>query len=459
MKMKSPSKVRARVVLKDHAVTKLDDLYAPTPTSMTVRCVLFYAAWFELEVSTSDVRVAFMHAVASEPKFAKPPFEQRAAGWLRLLKKAMNGMRTQSKDFGDLADVMKEIQFERGKADPQIYKDTKSQATIVFHVDDPILAASHQQTALVWNRIGEHMLLKAHEVMTSDRLIKYLSRQYLKVHTHTGDGDSMPVQEYFDSIATAMEMVGCGSRAVPGRKKSGPTARPVGQYQRTLGANDHSRYRAGVVKLQFMINEVPEIAYAVKKVVKATGGTVRAGHARLETVCTVLFLTVQDRVATIEVFTDADWAGDTKSMKSTSSVSTRNDGFIIGMNAQLQDTHAQSSGESGFYALGAGCADGLYVKAILDDLGMRAKINLRCDAKAARALAQRLGESEVLVPARSRQSEGSRSVERCDRNELGRHWDETFAESQTGIPQELDGKELKERDDVPIRPCRTTRWI
>ena len=138
MKMKSPSEVRARVVLKDYAVSKLDDLYAPTPTSMTVRCLLFYAAWFdELDVSTSDVRVAFMHAVASERKFAKPPVEQRAAGWLWLIKKAMNGMRTASKDFGDLvADVMKEIQFERGKADPQTYKDTKSQAAIVFHVDD-----------------------------------------------------------------------------------------------------------------------------------------------------------------------------------------------------------------------------------------------------------------------------------------------------------------------------------
>ena len=31
------------------------------------------------------------------------------------------------------------------------------------------------------------------------------------------------------------------------------------------GENDHSRYSAGDGKLQFMINEVPEIAYAVKK--------------------------------------------------------------------------------------------------------------------------------------------------------------------------------------------------
>ena len=45
------------------------------------------------------------------------------------------------------------------------------------------------------------------------------------------------------------------------------------------------------------------------------------------------------------------------------------------------------------------------MKAILDDLGMQAKINLRCDAKAARALTQRQGLSNR---ARSRQSERSK---------------------------------------------------
>ena len=170
-----------------------------------------------------------------------------------------------------------------------------------------------------------------------------------------------------------------------------------------------------------------------------------------------------NEVATIEVFTDADWARDTKSMQSTSSVFTRIDGFTIGVNAQLQDTHAQSSGESEFYALGAGCADGLYVTANLDDLGLQAKIILRCDAKGARALAQRQGLSNRTRHAKVKylcvQDLKAREVEGCDRNELGRHWDETFAESQTGIPQEFDGKELRERDDVPIRHYRTIRWI
>ena len=44
-------------------------------------------------------------------------------------------------------------------------------------------------------------------------------------------------------------------------------------------------------------------------------------------------------------------------------------------------------------------------------------------------------ESDVLVRARSRQSERDRSVESGDRNEPARYGYETFAESQTGIPQ------------------------
>ena len=154
--------------------------------------------------------------------------------------------------------------------------------------------------------------------------------------------------------------------------------------------------------------------------VKAIDQAVRVGHARLEAVRHTLghsdewlFLTVQDKqVATIEVYTDADWAGDAELMISTSQVFTRIDAFTIGMNAQLQDTHAQSSLESEFYELHA---DGLCVKAIVNDLGMRAKINLQGSSKRTRHVR-------------------SRSVASTDRNESGGHRDETLAKSQIGIP-------------------------
>ena len=117
-----------------------------------------------------------------------------------------------------------------------------------------------------------------------------------------------------------------------------------------LGASDHSRYRAGVGKMQNMINEVPKIACAVKHLPSQLAKPSQLDMQDLKQCVRYtlghgdewLFLTVQDKpqktdeVATIEVYTDADWAGDAKSMKSTSSVFTRIDGFIIGMNAQTR---------------------------------------------------------------------------------------------------------------------------
>ena len=122
-----------------------------------------------------------------------------------------------------------------------------------------------------------------------------------------------------------------------------------------LGASDHSRYRAGVGQLQFMIGEVPEKACAVKNLSRQLAKSSELDMQYLKQCVRYtlgdsdewFFLTVQDKsrktdeVAKIEVYTDADWAGDARSMKPTSSVFTRIDGFIIRMNAQLQDTRAE----------------------------------------------------------------------------------------------------------------------
>ena len=89
------------------------------------------------------------------------------------------------------------------------------------------------------------MLLKAHkEVMTLDRPIKHLSRQYLKVHAHTGDGDSKFV--YLKNTWTALQ-------------------------QRAMTRETELELE----ELQFMINEVLETAYAVKTPVKTTGKAAR----------------------------------------------------------------------------------------------------------------------------------------------------------------------------------------
>ena len=51
-------------------------------------------------------------------------------------------------------------------------------------------------------------------------------------------------------------------------------------------------------------------------------------------------------------------------------ISVHEDRWIYHCGERTAAGHVQCSGECEFCALGAGCADGLYVKAVRDDLGM-----------------------------------------------------------------------------------------
>ena len=76
------SEVRSRCVLKDFAKTVRDDVFAPTPSPLSVRGLLLYAAWFDLRVETGDLVCAFMQAHSSYEMFARPPKGQERDGWI-----------------------------------------------------------------------------------------------------------------------------------------------------------------------------------------------------------------------------------------------------------------------------------------------------------------------------------------------------------------------------------------
>ena len=77
------TEVRSRCVLKDFATTVRDDVFAPTPSPLSVRGLLLYAAWFDLADTSSET-------------CARPPNGQEREGWIWSLHGAMNGMRTQA---------------------------------------------------------------------------------------------------------------------------------------------------------------------------------------------------------------------------------------------------------------------------------------------------------------------------------------------------------------------------
>ena len=106
--------VRSRCVLKDFVTTVRHDVFAPTPSPVSVRGLLLYA-WRRVEIG--DLLCAFMQADSSAETCARPPTGQKRDGWIWRLHGAMNDMRAASRDFTDfLAGFLTErMGFKRGK--------------------------------------------------------------------------------------------------------------------------------------------------------------------------------------------------------------------------------------------------------------------------------------------------------------------------------------------------------
>ena len=147
------SEVRWRCVLKDFATTVRDDAFAPTPSLLSVRRLLLYAAWFDLRVQLGDLVCVFMQANSCCEMFARTPKGQGRQGWIWRLHGAMNGMLTASRDFTEfLAGVLTEhVGFKRGKLERCLFVRELNETRVVSREDDPLICSTQTTLEKFWS--------------------------------------------------------------------------------------------------------------------------------------------------------------------------------------------------------------------------------------------------------------------------------------------------------------------
>lgn len=70
--------------------------------------------------------------------------------------------------------------------------------------------------------------------------------------------------KYIEDALDVSNMVGCKARSVPGRKLSETDEKQIVNIT-PLDAEEHSKHRAGVGKLLYMLNEYADTVFAVKR--------------------------------------------------------------------------------------------------------------------------------------------------------------------------------------------------
>ena len=97
----------------------------------------------------------------------------------------------------------------------------------------------------------------------------------------------------------------------------------------------------------------------------------------------------------VTCFVDSDWAGCSKTRKSTSGGAIVRGSHCLAAWSRTQSCVALSSGEAELGALVRGATEGLGLQAMMKDLDMERSLALKSDATAAIGMVQRLGLGRV----------------------------------------------------------------
>ena len=258
------SEVRSRCVLKDFATTVRDDVFAPTPSPMSVRGLLLYAAWFDLRVETGYLVCAFMQADSSSEIFARPPKGQERDGWIWRLHGAMNGMRTASRDFTEfLAEILTEhMGFQRGKLERCLFVHESNETRVVSHVDDPLICAKPATLEKFWTQITKLVVSKRGEALNPRVPVTYLGFEYRSVHDGDRRGFTVkPTDKYIDECLDIVQLQHAKAVMTPLTEQ-----KSLNLHDETTACDQiqHSLFRALVGKLQYITGVRPDLMFATK---------------------------------------------------------------------------------------------------------------------------------------------------------------------------------------------------
>ena len=123
--VKHDGRHKSRLVADGHLTdVPLDSVYAGVVSIRGLRTVLFLAELNGLEAYATDIGNAYLEAMTQEKVCIKagPEFGPEHDGHLLIIHKALYGLRSSGKQFGDLlASCLKELGFFQSLAEPQIF--------------------------------------------------------------------------------------------------------------------------------------------------------------------------------------------------------------------------------------------------------------------------------------------------------------------------------------------------
>jgi hypothetical protein len=385
-----------------------NETFAPVLQYKSLKFIMNIVAERDLEFKQMDVKTAFLFAKVKERIYVMLPDGFKEAGCVKKLAKALYGIKQAPHEWNEeLHTSLVSMGYKACVSDSCVYHKTSKTGRKIFvtvFVDDITVAYDKEDESEYL--VDKGFLCGKYEIsdlgdvkhLLGMRITRDRSKRVMTLDQGVAVMKLLKEcsMENCHSVRSPEIQIGKGKVPTEEEKENNATLEGVIDYRSAVGSLN---YLAGATRLD--ISHVVGVLSrkltapsvddwnALKRVLRYLKGSVNYG-LRFGGNADGKQQQSHPQKATVEVYTDANWAGDKEDRKSTTGTVIKVNGSVVHWLSKKQKTVSLSSAESEYMALAVSVQETLWIRSFMSELEMlsEAATTILCDNQAAIAIAQ-----------------------------------------------------------------------
>ena len=404
-------KWRSRLVARQFKQYNDDSMYAPMPPLEAKKTLMSLAASgiggkrgrsdSRVKLAFVDIKKAYLNAKVREPTYIQlpPELSRLHPGMFARMNVSLYGTRAAASNWERCySDLFIGHGFVKGVGAPNVFRHPEFDVSVVVHGDDFTILAEQPDVDWVIDFMKEAWSIEVRGILGpdpgDDKEVTILGR----VVRWKDDGIYLEADpRHAEAIIEEMGVEFGNSVLTPGLRYD--DEEDPNQAENIRDREHDTQFRRLVAKANFLALDRADIAFTVKELTRFMTAPTPAAWTLLKRLARylrgkprmVLHYPFQEMPSTIDAWVDADYAGCTRTRKSTSGGVLVFGRHVLKSWSNTQSVISLSSGESEYYAVVKGASVCLGHASLLGELGVESRARIMTDSSAAMGMAGKSG--------------------------------------------------------------------
>lgn len=377
---------KARLVIAGNNQIEGEDYnetFAPVAKMVSVRTFLSMAVAKGWDIYQLDVHNAFLHGDLEEEVYMRfpPGFSTGSPGSACKLNRSLYNLKQSPRNwFAKLRDSLLNFGFHQSKADYTLFTFTRDHEFIVvfIYVDDILLAGNNTSTC---DQVKRH-LQSWFKIKDLGKLKYFLGIEFAR----SSSGLFLSQRKFAMDILSECGLLGCKPADFPMDPNHKLALADGPAYE------DPTRYRRLVGRLVYLTITRPELSYAVHTLYQFLQRPLQEHYDSVLRVLRYIkgnpgqgLLLSSTCDLQLRAYCDSDWASCPITRRSITGYFITLGKSPVLWKSKKQHTVSRSSAEAKYRSMAAATSELLWIKALLQDLGVShlTPMQLYCDSQSA----------------------------------------------------------------------------